>query len=92
MSDGKELAKKEVMRRDVQADLRQFLKMESGGLGRSKAFREWWDMAHSPDRVLSQPLHCSSPDCPYVAETRKDVEWHIKQCPDHLFWLPGKER
>lgn len=92
MSDAKELAKQEVRTPEVQRDLRQFLRMESGGIGRSKEFREWWDMAHSPDTVFPVPLRCSSTDCAYVAETRKEADWHLKQCPGHLFWLPGKER
>lgn len=90
--DPKVAAKVEVGRRDTQQLMRQFLKLESG-LGNSKAFvRNWEDIFRNPTVKLAQPLRCSSKGCAFVAEDRKDVEWHIRQCPGHTFWLPGKER
>jgi ribosomal protein L44E len=89
--DPKAAAKQELQRRDVQQDLRQFLKLETG-LGNSKRFIKGWERHHTPDIKLDPPLRCSSEDCAYVAETRKEAEWHVEQCPGHTFTLPGKER
>lgn len=89
MSDAKELARQEVRTPEVQKDLRQFLKLETG-LGNSKAFIKGWERMHSPDVKLEPPLRCCSEDCAYVAETRKEADWHIETCPGHTFWLPGK--
>lgn len=90
--DPKIAARNEVQRRDTQQLLRQFLKLESG-LGNKKSFVENWEVIfRTPTVKLPQPLRCSSKGCSFVAEDRKDVDWHVKQCPGHLFWLPGKER
>lgn len=85
-------ANRELRRRDTQQTMRQFLKLESG-LGNSKAFVENWEtIFRTPDVVLSPALRCSSKGCTYIAETRKEAAWHIKQCPGHAFWLPGRNK
>lgn len=89
--DPKFQARQELKRRDVQQDLRQFLKLESG-LGNSNAFRRNWDLRHTPDIPLNPPVRCCSTDCAYIAETRKEAMWHVEQCPGHAFLLPGKDK
>ena len=88
--DPKVAARNEVNRRDTQQLLRQFLKLESG-LGNKRSFVEnWEDIFKNPTVKLAKPLKCSK--CAFVAEDNKDAAWHVKQCPGHTFWLPGKER
>lgn len=74
--DPKFQAREELKRRDVQQDLRQFLKLESG-LGNSKAFIEGWERHRKPTLKYETPLKCS--ECDFVAEDNKDLAWHIKQ-------------
>lgn len=86
--DPKFQAREELKRRDVQQDLRQFLKLESG-LGNSAAFLEGWERHRRPTVLLLIPLKCKH--CDFVAEDNKDVDWHKKHA-NHDDWSTESDK
>lgn len=78
--DPKFQAREELKRRDVQQDLRQFLKLESG-LANSSAFLAAWERHKRPTVRFEVPLHCDC--CDFVAEDNKDQEWHESKNEGH---------